>query len=114
MRKVLIGLSVVGVVLLGFFREFIFIHINEHLFALWYDEPSRALQSLPILEIFDYETLYASKWILTVLFAGLFYAASIGVLSLLYAKRFWKELGVIYILLFVGAGLSLAFGEVSY
>lgn len=105
-------MSILGVIALGFFREFLFIHINEHLFALWYDEPSRATDAIPLLARFDYSTLYASKWVLTILFAGFFYIAIVGILYAIFRSLYWKELGVVYLVLFVGAALSLGLGYV--
>jgi amino acid permease len=110
MRKLQVGSMIIAVVALGFFREFVFVHINEYLFALWYDEPSRALEVLPFLANFDYYTLYYAKFFLTALFAGLFFLASLITLRLIYAKNYWKLLSVIYAVLFVVAGIAMAVG----
>ncbi|MEX2596998.1 MAG: hypothetical protein WEC59_08715 [Salibacteraceae bacterium] len=112
-RKFIIGLSIVGVIALGSFREFLFIHINEQLFALWYNETSRASDYIPWLKRLDYQTLYVSKWFLTVLFSVLFYAATNGVLFLIFQRHFWKILGVLYAVLFLGAGVAMLIGYLS-
>ena len=111
-RKLLVALSVIGVIALGFFREFIFIHINEQLFALWYDEPSRASDWIPFIKSVDYYTLYRSKWFLTVFFAGLFYGAILLVLRQIFDRWYWKELGVIYGVLFLAVAVALGAGYV--
>lgn len=113
MRKLWIVLMVIGVIALGFFREFVFVHINEYLFALWYDEPSRALEVIPFLANFDYYTLYYSKFFLTVLFAGLFFMMSLITLQLIYHKNYWKLLGIIYLVLLLTAGTAMALGYLS-
>ncbi|MEQ9187365.1 MAG: hypothetical protein RLP15_06485 [Cryomorphaceae bacterium] len=112
-RRISILLSVVGVIILGFYREFIFVHINEQLFALWYDEPSRASDMIPFLKSTDYYTLYYSKWALTVLFASLFYVSVGGVLKLIFQTTYWKELGIVYAFLFGVAGIALGIGYLS-
>lgn len=101
---------IIGVIALGFFREFVFVHINEYLFALWYDEPSRALEVIPFLANFDYYTLYYAKFFLTALFAGFFFLASLLTLQLIYQQNYWKLLGIIYLVLFATAGVAMAIG----
>ena len=112
-RRLWIILSVIGVIILGFYREFIFVHINEQLFALWYDEPSRASDRIPFLKSTDYYTLYYAKWFLTVFFAALFYVAIVGVLKVIFNANYWKELGVIYGVLTVGAIIAMGLGYVT-
>lgn len=109
-KKALIALSVAAVVAIGFFREFLFMNINEQLFALWYDEPSRASDAIPLLKSLDYYPLYYSKWILTALFSVLFYGLTIGVLHVVFNRTFWKEVALIYGILIVCSVLAMAYG----
>jgi hypothetical protein len=106
-------LAVLGVVVLGFFREFLFIHINEQLFALWYDEPSQATNSIPWLKELDYFTLYYGKWVLTIFFAAAFYFAALLVLRYLFDQSYWRELGWIYLGLITLSGLALGIGKLA-
>ncbi len=112
-KRLWIALSVAVVVFIGFFREFIFTHINEQLFALWYDEPSRASDKIPFLKSVDYYTLYYSKWVLTALFSMLFYSLTIGVLKVVFGKTFWKETAIIYSVLIACSITVMAYGYLS-
>ena len=109
-HKFWVALAIIGIIILGFLREFIFVHINAHLFALWYEEPSEATDLIPFMKQMDYYPLYYSKWILTVVFAVLFYAATAGVLKVIFNRYFWRELGAIYIVLLVFAGFAMSIG----
>jgi hypothetical protein len=109
-RKIWIVLSIAAIIFIGFFREFLFTHINEQLFALWYDEPSRASDAIPFLKSVDYYTLYYSKWILTALFSVLFFGLTIGVLKVIFDKHFWKETALIYGVLVACSIIVMGYG----
>lgn len=109
-RKLSIAGAIGGIIILGFYREFVFVNINEQLFALWYEEESRASKWIPFIHSVDYYPLYYAKWVLTVLFAGLFYWVTGLILRLIFQKSFWKVLLAIYSVLFIGAGLALGIG----
>lgn len=52
--------------LLGFSREFIFVHMNDRLYSLYYGHQDSVLpNSLEFLKNFDYSTIYYSKYFLT-------------------------------------------------
>lgn len=106
----MIFFAIVAVAILGFLREFVFVNINEQLFALWYDEPSRATDLIPFLKSVDYYTLYTSKWMLTLVFSFSFYLASCGLLKLIFSKFYWRENAVIFIGLFLLAAVIMTIG----
>ena len=109
-KKTLIVSSIIAVIILGFFREFLFTHINEQLFALWYDEPSRASDAIPCLKSVDYYTLYYTKWFLTALFSVLFYGVTIGLLKIIFDTSYWKEILIIYGVLIACSVITMAYG----
>jgi len=109
-KKTLIASSIIAVIILGFFREFLFTHINEQLFALWYDEPSRASDAIPCLKSVDYYTLYYTKWFLTALFSVLFYGVTIGLLKIIFDTSYWKEILIIYGVLIACSVITMAYG----
>jgi len=109
-KKTLIASSIIAVIILGFFREFLFTHINEQLFALWYDEPSRASDAIPCLKSVDYYTLYYTKWFLTTLFSVLFYGVTLGLLKIIFDTSYWKEILIIYGVLIACSVITMAYG----
>mgnify|MGYP006141722433 FL=1 len=109
-KKTLIASSIIAVIILGFFREFLFTHINEQLFALWYDEPSRASDAIPFLKSVDYYTLYSTKWFLTALFSVLFFGVTIGILKIIFDKSYWKEIVIIYGVLIACSVITTGYG----
>lgn len=55
--------------LLGFSREFLFVHINQYLYSLYYHFTDPYLpSSLEFIRPFSYETLYYAKFGLTVIY----------------------------------------------
>jgi hypothetical protein len=73
-QKKIVGISLVVVyIILAFFREFIFLNVNEQSRVTYYhSNDSNVAASMQWLSVFNYGTLYYSKWVLTVLFAVLF------------------------------------------
>lgn len=72
-RKALVVLLILFYILSGFFREFIFLNINEQSrVTYWHDTDSHVAPSLSWLSHYSYTTLYYSKWILTFVFAAYF------------------------------------------
>lgn len=72
-KKVLIISFLAIYIALGFFREFIFLNINEQCRVTYYhDTDSHVAASLHWLSNFSYVTLYYAKWSLTLFFPILF------------------------------------------
>ena len=109
-RRTQIILALAGVVALGFLREFLFVNINAHLFALWYDEPSEATDLIPFMKSMEYYPLYYSKWVLTVAFSALFYGMTWLTLKVIFKRSFAKELLAIYGALYLLAGIAMGIG----
>jgi len=106
--KLLLLLGVLCILVVSFMREYVFIQINEQLYALWYSLPSTANQSIPFLMSLDYYPLYYSKWVLTLLFALVFLLNASFILHVIFKRYYLRELLAIYVLITVGAASSLA------
>lgn len=114
-------LPVVFIAATGFFREFMFVNINEQLSFLYYgSDVSHMSPKLSFLSTWSYDNLYYLKWILTLVFAAVFLIESSWLLKVLFASYHLKELLFIYaLLLFVSAILYIPFfltgnGEQGY
>lgn len=95
----------------GFFREFIFVNINEQLRFLYYGSDESYLSPhLELLTHFTYNQLYYLKWILTVVFSLVFLFESSWLVKSIFGGFYLKELTFIYALLFlVSASLYIPF-----
>lgn len=83
-RRLLLVLFILLAIGLGFFREFVFININEQMRVTYYHAADSHVAGLfRFLEGYSYTTLYYLKWPLTLFFAALF----AGITSLII--RFW-------------------------
>ena len=108
--RVVLILLVLGIIALGFLREYVFVSINEQLFALWNDRESRIIGFITIIKSLSYYQLYYFKWFLTALFSGFFYGWSLLILNRLFHNYHWKELGVVYLLLIGIAIITMLIG----
>lgn len=106
--KLLLIAIVVLFIVTGFFREFLFMNINEQMRVSYYTSPDSHLSSsLSWLTAFDYDTLYYLKWPLTMVFAAIFGAFSALAVYVVYAnKKLVKITWLAYSIVF---GMSLAF-----
>ncbi len=116
-RKIIIGLSILAVVMLGFLRDFIFVNINYQLQHLYYQtEHTYAHSFFAFLSDYSYQQLYYGKFALTALFTLLYLVLTSLSIQLIYRKRQWLK----WILYLFGAmvtvaaifyGLGYAFGN---
>jgi len=112
---------VTGIVILfiltGFFREFVFLNINEQMRVTYYHSPDpHVAPSMQWLSAFDYATLYYLKWPLTLAFAAVFatYAALTVRLMFrdkLYVRVTWLAYAGVFTLSFVFFGIGLLSGS---
>jgi hypothetical protein len=91
----------------GFFRDFVFLNVNEQLRVAYYHPPETFLSpSMAFLKTFSYTSLYYLKWVLTFAFAGLFMALTLLVVKILFAdKTHFRWTLLTYGLLVILAGL---------
>lgn len=101
LRTILYALIAVALIAAtGFFREFMFVNINEQLSFLYYgSDVSYMSPRLAFLSTWSYDNLYYLKWILTLVFSAVFLLESALLAKVLFASYHLKELLFIYVLL---------------
>lgn len=114
MNKVLKTLGLIAVfVSLGYVREFLFVHINVLIYEKYYHHTSEAPfpAIMNVFRVFDYETLYYSKYFFTLLFVALFLAANYYSVNYFTKKaRLSKLVIYIFAMLLLISALSMLYG----
>ena len=110
LRWLLLFLLLFGV--LGYLREFFFVNLNNILFIKYYNR----MGSMPVPRImeffrqYDYATLYYSKYLFTLLWTLLFFAANFFALVKLTAHRFMIKLLIYsYLILLSVSGIAMLY-----
>lgn len=87
-RKMQVVLLFVLVVALSFFREFVFLNINEQCRVTYYHASDSHVSSwMTFLGNFSYTQLYYSKWALTLFFPFLLMLLSCLIVRLIFNKK---------------------------
>lgn len=102
----------------GFSRDFFFKNTNIHLGAKLYEMEYSTHNFMDVLQNFSYWTIYTLKWIMTILFATLYYFLQRFVLIKTVKANFVKKwLNFMYLFLIILSALALgigwAFGDVE-
>jgi hypothetical protein len=122
-RKKIIIISLIAIYLaMGFFREFIFLNINEQSRVTYYHETdSHVSSSMQWLSGFSYPVLYYSKWPLTLAFTVLFAWLAGQTVKVAFGEKnlvrlTWLVYGVTFVcgLLFFLAGSLIGNSETTY
>lgn len=114
-RKLLIAVLAILFILTGFFREFVFLNVNEQMRVTYYNSPDpHVAPSMQWLGAFSYTTLYYMKWILTLGFTVIFalFAAFI-VQTIFRDKRLVRISLVAYFVVFFTSFLFFLSGALS-
>jgi len=113
-RKLSITAFIVALLLLGLLRESFFMNLNALLYYKYYGTPpgeTPGAGTYGFLNAFSYNTLYASKWFVTLAFVALFWFIQKKFIGFLFAEKkagFW--LGMLYLSLLLLAGISFGTG----
>lgn len=96
---------------LGFSRDFLFVNINNQLYAVYYNHPNLHLPScLSFLANLDYETLYYGKYVLTILYFLAYLLTSYFTVKIICVdKQFTRWIIYIYTLLFIVSSSIMAY-----
>jgi len=79
--------------ILGYFRNYVFLSINNRASALYYNEPTFMLSGfLGIFNKYSYNDLITVKWVLTLLFTLLFTFLSLATVSTIFRSRTYNYL----------------------
>jgi hypothetical protein len=105
-RKLLIFLGFAALTATGFFREYLFLNINEQIRVTYYQvNDTHVDPPLKVLAQFSYGELYYGKWLLTMVFAGI-----MATLTALIVKWWFRKKELVRIgLLVYGVVFSLSF-----
>ena len=108
--KILIFIFLFGC--LGYFREYFFVNLNNIMYQKYYGHTDLPMSSLlSFFKLFSYNTLYFSKYFLTLLWIGLFYVVNFFCLKKMSEdKILLKILTYTYILLLILAAVSMMYG----
>lgn len=108
--KILIFIFLFGC--LGYFREYFFVNLNNIMYQKYYGHTDLPMSSLlSFFKLFSYNTLYFSKYFLTLLWIGLFYVVNLFCLKKMSEQKILlKILTYTYILLLILAAVSMMYG----
>jgi hypothetical protein len=111
-RKIKIILFVFVLLALGFIRETLFVNINSVLYDKLYNENNHFVAwYLSFITRFTYQTIYIAKWFITPLFVFFYWFIQRKFLFFLFNKKtVVRWLGVLYLSLFLLAGIFFAAG----
>jgi hypothetical protein len=113
-RKLRIAAYVISFVVLGFIREFFFVHTNDQIRAVYYNQLYPLPQALGFLKTLSYNQLYTLKWVLTLVFFLLFFALSYKAIKDLTNIRSLKKAVIwSYTSVFVVSGLAIVIGSLT-
>lgn len=112
MKKILFYLSALALfALIGFLRDFIFKNTNIHLEAKYLGVDYSTENIMDVLNKLSYWKIYILKWVLTVVFACLFYISQLFILRKVIKANFVKKwLNFMYIFLILLSALTLGIG----
>ena len=110
-RKTKILLFILLLMALGFFRENLFVNINDVLYSKLYNERNPIIWYLSFLNNVSYNTVYVAKWFITPFFAFLFWFVQKELLLVFFnEKKIITWLSVLYLSLFLLAGIFFVAG----
>lgn len=107
--KYLVFFSIFAI--LGFTREFLFVNINNQLYKLYYGHSNLPVpESLSFIKQFDFDTLYYSKYPLTILTYLIYFLVSFYSVRVLTGnKKYGIWVVYIYALLLILASITMAY-----
>lgn len=121
-HKLLIAFLAILFIITGFFREFVFLNVNEQMRVTYYNSPDPHVA--PILQwlgSFSYTTLYYLKWLLTLAFTMVFALLAALIVHILFRDKKLVRLSLIAYsavffasFLFFLSGVIFNNGETTY
>ncbi len=107
-------LLTIGIILLGFFREYLFININWIYLTLVNGRMNQALDEFHFLLSWSPSELLNLKWGLTALFTVLFFALTWWIIKLVFKeKSYTKSVGYLYLALIGIAGILVVLAKLT-
>jgi len=90
-RKLIIILFVIFLIILGFFREFVFVNINTLIYNNKFNENYPYNSFFNSIDSFHFKSLYFAKWFLTAFFIYFFYFLQIRFSWFLFYEKKFKN-----------------------
>ena len=110
-RKINIALFILLLMALGFFRENLFVNINDVLYNKLYNKNNPVIWYLSFLHNASYKAVYIAKWFITPFFAFIYWFIQKQLLMTVFnEKKIIKWLSVLYLSLFLLAGIFFVTG----
>ncbi len=99
------------VLFLSFYRDYVFRSINALLQAWDYDMDYPIHPSLSFLKNYDYDTVTNLKWVLTIVFSGLFLIILLLVLKILFNNKKYRTISIfLYATIMVISAIFMGIG----
>ncbi|HOZ86943.1 MAG TPA: hypothetical protein PL029_04245 [Bacteroidia bacterium] len=98
--------------LLGYFREFFFVNLNNIMYLKYYGHTTLPIPAvMSVFNSFSYGTLYFSKYFFTIIWMSLFFFINyFAVKKIATEKKLTRYLLYSYAVLLILAGISTAYG----
>lgn len=95
-RKLLIFLGFAALTATGFFREYLFLNINEQIRVTYYQvNDTHVDPPLQVLARFSYSELYYGKWLLTLVFAAIMAGLTALIVKWWFRKKELVRIGLL-------------------
>ena len=115
-KNILIVVFILFYFIAGYLRDFVFVNTNNQLYALvhkGYKEGGEISERFLFITTLSYKQLYFTKWILTIVFSGLYWLIGIGVIQLFLENLTHKKtVSIIYLSLVIIASLFTMTGYI--
>lgn len=113
--KIITAFLVLLFILTGFFREFVFLNVNEQMRVTYYSSPDNFVApSMQWLSSISYTSLYYFKWILTAVFILIFAGLTAVIVKLIFQDKKLIRISVItYLAIFSASFLFYLIGALS-
>jgi hypothetical protein len=93
--KLIASCLILVFILTGFFREFVFLNVNEQMRVTYYKvSDSHVAPGMTWLNAFSYTTLYYMKWLLTAAFTFLFAILSAITINVVFNDKKLVRIGI--------------------
>lgn len=112
-KYILLILVVCAILLLGYYRDFVFKTINALLQAMDYNATFTLPTSLKFLDHLTYGGLIKLKWVLTLLFTMVYLGVSLFTIKLIFDRKIFNRITIaVYAVVVLLSGLLMLAGYV--
>ena len=106
LRGTLVAVVVIALVLIGAFRDFLFVNINFQLHYMWANLTTNKTHSFfSFLNDYTYWEIYYAKFALTGIFALIYLALTLLLLKLIFNQRRYAKITIILFAVMIGISL---------